>query len=304
MVEYIIAGVGIAIAGHYFRKSQPQIKGYIGETKLARAVKRLKLSGNVHVMRDSLFHAEKGGTSQIDVMAVTRYGIIIMENKNFRCDVYGNITDHDWFCKYPRQQDSKDPFDYTKQKPKYTQIKTQYNPIKQNKSHISAVSAILRDKYPHIPYYPLVVFSDDACLHIQNSRNKVCNLSQVDKVISRIVGKEVLTDHQVDEITSILKKHQIKGRQARKNHVAVVNLGKAARDEYSYEDLKQIEDALLREAAGKPIWSSAGERLSPEQDTSYSCQGRPLKETIQIAHERTGAPEQPQPSHPGKSFSR
>lgn len=304
MVEYIIAGVGIAIASHYFRKSQPQIKGYIGEAKLSRAVKRLKLPGKVHVMRDSLFHAEKGGTSQIDVMAVTRYGIIILENKNYRCDVYGNITDQDWFCKYPRQQDSKDPFDYTKQKPNYTKIKTQYNPIKQNKSHISAVSAILRDKYPHIPYYPLVVFSDDACLHIQNSRNKVCNLSQMDKVISRVVGKEVLTDRQVDEITSILKQHQIKGRSARKNHVTVVNLGKEARAEYSYEDLKQIEDALLREAADKPIWSSTGERLTADQSTSCSRQNRPLKDTIQIACDRTAVSDQPEVSHPNKSFSR
>lgn len=299
VTEIIVAGVLITIANRMYLKFQPKIKGYTGEAKLARAMKRLKIPGKVNVLRDSLFPLERGGTSQVDVIAVTRYGVFIMENKNYNCDVYGCVTDTDWYCKYPPHKPSKDPLDYMMAK-KYDKEEKQYNPIRQNKTHITAVSAILREKYPHIPYYPLVVFSNNANLYIQNSRNRVCNLKNLSKVVPRLIGKEVLTDKEVNEISDILKQNQLKGRRAYQNHVTAIQLERAARKRYSNEELKEVEKEYLRQSEDKPVLSAEGELPFYGQEGPRSYENKPLSEIIHTAKARTDTHD----TAPDRPFSR
>ena len=168
MFETIAIVVAVFVGGRLLRRSMPKIKGAAFEGKVSRKAKRLKIPGKIAVLRNNLFRTERGSTSQIDVLAVTRYGIFDLECKNYRADIYGDISQDDWKCKYPRFQDQRqNPFDFSKQKPKYTQSEPMYNPLRQSRGHISTISNILKEKYPHVQYYSLAVFSDTAALHMR-----------------------------------------------------------------------------------------------------------------------------------------
>lgn len=237
MVEYIMIAAGLVIARYVYKKNEAKIKGNRGERKLCRALKRLKLPGNVKVMRDCLFRSE-WGTSQIDALAITKYGIIVCEMKNHNGTIYGAVGQSNWTVKYDEHTQNL------------------YSPIKQNNSHVSALTHLLKDKYPRMNYLPLVVFGNGATLHIQNSRNKVCNLRDLAKVVDRQLGDEVLSDQDVSEITSFLENAQVKGRKARRIHATRAQLKADVKEECSYVDLLQFQNEILDSAKNKPIVSS------------------------------------------------
>lgn len=240
MVEYILIATGVIIARYVLKKNAAKIKGNRGERKLCRSLKRLNIPGKVHVLRDRLFQAE-WGTSQIDALAVTKYGIIVCEMKNYQGSVYGAVGESNWTVKI----DEDNSHDL-------------YSPIKQNNSHVSALTHLLQEKYPQMRYLPIVVFGDNATLHIQHSRNKVCNLKNLHKVIGRQLGSEILSDQDVKEVTAFLEEKQLKGRKARRNHITLIHLTEETNKEYTDLDRNQIRKEILESTKNKPVFSSDG----------------------------------------------
>lgn len=230
MVEYIMIAAGIMIAQYIYKKNEKKIKGNRGERKLCRALKKMNIPGNVKIMRDCLFRAE-WGTSQVDALAITRYGIIVCEMKNHQGVVYGAVGQKNWTVKYGKSS------------------KNMYSPVQQNHSHVSAIAQLLHDKYPGVQYLPLVVFGNKVTLHIQNSRNKVCKLNDLPKVVGRQLGPEVLSDQEVSEIASFLEKSQFKGRKMRRIHTTRAKL----RADVKNEDFNLIKHEILESVKDKPV---------------------------------------------------
>ena len=261
MIEYIIVA-GITIAARIiYKRNEAKIKGASGERKLARAFKKMKLPGKQKILRDLLLPTTSG-TTQVDVLAVTRYGVMIGEMKNYHGTVFGAVGQDYWKVQYPNGQEEK-----------------LYSPIKQNYAHLAAVSALLRDEFPNMRYYPISVFSDYATLHIQNSRNKVCTLKKVPKVIGRQLGEEIMTDEQVARITDILQRNQIKGRQARQNHITAIQLA----IETEEEDLNYIKQQVMNMAKDKPVLRSSQINDQPTRSKAdpVPANKRPLRELLQ-----------------------
>lgn len=284
MFETISVIVAVVVGSRFLRKSVPKIKGALFERKVAKRAKRLKLPGKVEVLRNSLFRTERGGTSQVDVSVITRYGVFDLECKNYRADIYGDIDQDYWKCRYPRFQDqSKNPFDFSKQEPKYTRTETLYNPFRQSRGHISTIANILSKKYPHIPYYSLAVFSDTAALRVLNSKDKVCSLRQLDRVIQRVGGEEVLTDRQIEDIANTLRANRVKGRHAKKSHVRALEDNKEIRKMMKYVNRGELEQKFLQEAEKKPIWSSKGDILPEETAVQPISANQPLSEILRSA---------------------
>lgn len=249
MVEYILISAGIFIARYIYKRNEAKIKGNRGERKLCRSLKRLNLPGKVNVLRDCLFQAE-WGTSQIDALAVTRYGIIVCEMKNHQGTIYGTVGESNWTVKVGDNCNDL------------------YSPIKQNNSHVSTLIHLLKDRFPNMRFLPIVVFGAHATLHIQNSRNKVCNIQNLHKVITRQLGSEVLSDQEVDAVTSFLKEKQITGHNARRNHITRVQLKAEANDKYTDMDRIQIQKEILESAKNKPVISSGAFVSQLETETS------------------------------------
>jgi len=190
--------------------------------------------------------------------------------KNHNGTVYGAVGESDWTVQYG---DRSEPL---------------HSPIKQNYSHVSALSSLLKEKYPRLPYLPLVVFGNDATLHIQKSRNKVCNLKDLSKVVGRQLGPEVLSDQDVEEIASILDKNQIKGRRARRTHVAGIELKQEAKSKYSKDDMDAIKEEIFAAVKDAPIISSSGLGFSDqERFQNFGSSNRVnLADRIQVAESK------------------
>ena len=241
MFEYIVAGAGFLIASRILKKNEAKIKGYLGEGKLTRKVKKLPIPGKMVVMRDSLFPSD-WCSSQIDVLAVTRYGVMVFEMKNRHGDIHGAIGKGEWYINSNGRTYSIP------------------SPVKQNNSHVAALHKILSGKFPHMRYLPITVFSDHANLYIQNSRNKVCHVKDLHRVVTRQLGTEILTDKEVEQAASILKESLLKKRKDRTNHVTAIRLSEEMHKEYSPKELAMIQEEIMDMAKDKPILSANGEK--------------------------------------------
>ena len=97
----------------------PRLKGRKGEIVVARILGKT-ISGRQYVINDLLFSDQLGHSCQIDHIYINRYGIWIIETKNYSGQIYGTIDQREW-TQVLAYGNTKNHF---------------YNPIKQNTTHI------------------------------------------------------------------------------------------------------------------------------------------------------------------------
>lgn len=95
------------------------------------------------IFLDSYFRAKNGKTIQIDIIAVGRRGIFVIESKDYSGWIFGNGGQTYWTQTIYR---NKSRF---------------YNPIKQNASHINALKDIVGS---NAKFHSLIVFGDSATI--------------------------------------------------------------------------------------------------------------------------------------------
>jgi len=138
----LIATIGLVI---YLR---PKIKGFIGELTIRFILlflnkKEYKVLNNVRV-----FH--NGIMAQIDHVVVSRFGVFVIETKNYYGWIFGSENAYQW-----KQVIFNNTYEF-------------YNPIRQNLGHIKALQANLK-QYPALDYFPIVVFTRGSKLKVNSS---------------------------------------------------------------------------------------------------------------------------------------
>lgn len=134
------------------------LKGYIGELKVRRILK--ELPERDYFVMNNLLIKNGNGTTQIDHVIASIYGIFVIETKNYTGSIYGNENFDDWI-KY-----------ILKKKYKF------YNPIKQNYAHICA----LKNRFPALDnskFISIIAFSDNVKLNVTATRASVVNYSNL-----------------------------------------------------------------------------------------------------------------------------
>lgn len=161
----------------------PKIKGHIGELLIRFILlflnrKEYKIINNVRIFYNGLM-------SQIDHIVVSKYGIFVIETKNYKGWIFGNEYSYEW-----------------------TQVIFNnkyklYNPIRQNIGHIKALKAHLGE-YTNLNYFPIVVFTGSASLKISSSFPVV----KYYRLLTTIKGcREInISDNVRDEIYNFLLK--------------------------------------------------------------------------------------------------
>ncbi len=126
----------------------------------------------------------KNKTSQIDHVFVSNVGIFVIETKNYSGRIKGRISDYKWNQRIGNQSNMF------------------YNPVKQNQTHINALSSITL--YEGIPFVNVVVFvksnfsiSDEAGSPWQI----VTALKHLDEKLTSFKGNML----SADEISTIVK---------------------------------------------------------------------------------------------------
>ena len=87
----LITIVGLIIFGWWY--NSPRQKGKRGEKRLHELL--LTLPEGYHVFDDVILNTNRG-TTQIDHIVVSKYGIFTIETKNYRGEIYGDDERQEW----------------------------------------------------------------------------------------------------------------------------------------------------------------------------------------------------------------
>lgn len=119
----------------------PLIKGKVGESVVNLAAK-LRLDPNVYHLLKDVTIPSKTGTTQIDHVIVSKFGLFVIETKNYKGWIYADAKDAKWTQVH------------FKQKHRFQ------NPLRQNYAHICALSDLLG--IPKDKTHGVVCFMGDA----------------------------------------------------------------------------------------------------------------------------------------------
>lgn len=194
------------------RFSSPKTLGKIGERIVANKLDWL--SGEYIVLNDVLLPA-KYGTSQVDHIVVSPFGIFVIETKNYKGWIFGHENSEQWTQSLVGH---KSFFGWTSRKYKMG------NPIRQNIAHVRAVRNLLKDLGDfHI--IPIVVFSNKASLNITTPNHIVVNWRNLRSVI-KTFRVPCISAESVNCIVKVLRSSNIISNDARKAHASNANYAK------------------------------------------------------------------------------
>lgn len=184
-----------------FRLKLPEIKGSLGEKRVARVLNRL--NNDEYLVFHDLYLKSKNNSTQIDHLIVSIYGVFVIESKNYRGWIHGNEKSEYWYQTFYQS--------------KFKLI----NPVKQNRSHILFLKKILKT-YDQSIYNSIVVFSGTATLKNVYSETPVIYLSDLKRTL-RSFRNIVLTKNQIEDIVQSIGAVRLQGKNARKEHKDYVN---------------------------------------------------------------------------------
>ncbi len=176
------------------------IIGYIGEKKVAFVLSLL--NRKYRVFNDVLI-ATANGTTQIDHIVVSPFGVFVVETKNYK----GWITGSEHSYKWTKNVYGK-KYDFP-------------NPITQNKGHVAALKKVLHG-YDSDVFVSVIVFAMRCKL--KTKIRKECNVVRLWRLLSRIGSykNRVLSHADVERICSMIEQKNIRDKKIRKGHVRYV----------------------------------------------------------------------------------
>lgn len=185
--------------------SSSEFKGFEGEQVVTDRLYQLLDRSKYHFFNDLTLPAQKG-TTQIDHLIVSEYGIFIIETKNMKGSIYGNPYQNTWT---QWLADGKHPFQ---------------NPFRQNYKHKKCLEALL--KIESDAYFEVIVFMEHAKFpkgrpdylfypnelipFIKSHTKSILSNDEVDMIISRIDASKHVPSFEIDKwhkayVKSLLK---------------------------------------------------------------------------------------------------
>lgn len=187
----------LIVSGSDAKKYQSKMKGSVGEKGVTYWLGFLPKK-EYRVINNVFLQTERG-ISQIDHIVVSRYGIFVIETKNYKGWIYGNEYAHFW---------TQNIYGHT-----YQFI----NPIHQNYGHIKALEKIL-SSIGNVPLISLVAFSDNCTLKVQIEKNHVVYWSKIISTIKQYKNM-CMSENQLTHMVHLIKQSNIDSQAIRKKHV-------------------------------------------------------------------------------------
>lgn len=211
--------------------------GKAGENQIAKALGKIP---GVYVLRNLYIPGSHGKSTEIDVLAVTRKGLLVIESKAWVGDIRGSARLNDWSVKiWPGAKPEK-----------------RYSPIKQNATHIYALSRYLKLPDGRKPHSIIVFTSSQAELKkIPENTGDYTILkgtAALQKFIERRlrVRRDIFTDRELKAIIEKLESATPKpNRKLKKAHVNYAKRAESKRLEA--KEKRRLGDRRRRKAAKK-----------------------------------------------------
>ena len=179
--------------------SLPSVKGKIGEARVSRKLKKLAKKNGGQIFDNVIIPGENDNTSQIDHIYVCKYGVFVVETKNYAGRIYGTDGQLEW----------TQVLAYGHSKNKL------YNPVKQNGTHIMRLSDILN---LDVTFYSVVVFVKANIDNVDS--DYVYRISDLKYLLHEM--EEELNENQVEEICNIINEYKLHPVKTDKEHVKEV----------------------------------------------------------------------------------
>ncbi|RMX08186.1 nuclease [Corticibacter populi] len=160
----------------------PIVKGMVGEGWV-RLIARLRLPKETYHCIHNVTLPTIDGSTQIDHIFVSRFGIFVVETKHMKGWIYGRERDAQWTQKIYRNS-----FRFQ-------------NPLRQNYKHLMALQAALN--LPDDVCHSLVVFTGDCTFKTDMPANVTQNAGYVDYI--RQFQEPVLTEDQVEHARAMIE---------------------------------------------------------------------------------------------------
>ena len=160
-------------------------KGKIGEKKVAKQLERL--DRNKYKVINNVILKTSRGTSQIDHLVISQYGIFVLETKNYTGWIFGSERADKW------------------QQIIYKKKSFFRNPIKQNYSHIKALEENL-PFYSDVKYISIIVFMYRCDLKVSSTTPVIYVSDLMDEIYKhKNVNSKLMSKKHVKNIKKQLK---------------------------------------------------------------------------------------------------
>lgn len=140
--SYVVVSLVALIVGYFIGRRPMHLFQNRGEARLARAVQKRFRPPDYHLLNHVTLRT-KGGTTQVDHILVSRFGVFVIETKDYKGWILANADDRQW-----AQVLFQSRFWFQ-------------NPIRQNFGHVSAVRELLAF-LPSEAIVSIVVFTGSA----------------------------------------------------------------------------------------------------------------------------------------------
>ena len=201
----------------------PVIKGAVGEWYVNKALS--KLGTNYKIYHDLYVPNGDGGTTQVDHVVTSPYGIFVIETKHYQGWIFGKGNQRYWTQTIYKRKEKL------------------FNPIWQNYGHIQAIKKyIAKEDFEFI--YSIIAFSQNSTLKFKEdfTSARVIQFPQLTKVIKewnvqRINSSELKEINRALEGLIITDKNQKK--QVKKKHVADIKNNRKDKVRKEKENIQQ-----------------------------------------------------------------
>ena len=172
----------------------PKIRGHIGEFLVKLELN--KLPKKEYIILNDIMLENQNGTHQIDHIVISKYGIFVIEMKNYYGMIVGDEYNSNW-----TQYLGKNRYQFK-------------NPIHQNYGHVKVLQEIL--KLDNNIFIPIVCFSNETTLRIK-TKSIVVQLGKLLEIIKKFYKEQL--DIDINLIADKIEKLNIENNEKRKEHI-------------------------------------------------------------------------------------
>ncbi len=189
IIFIIVAAILFFSFSTFMAITMPGRRGRAGENKVSKILSKLPYI-QYRVINDILIKTSHGST-QIDHVVLSEYGIFVIETKNYTGWILGGEYSEEWT------------------KNVYGQKYQFRNPLKQNYAHVKALMEVLEINTENV-FIPIIAFSNQADIKVQCSKD-VVNFRQLKNCILRYqnhilpIDKMVLYEAKLQGFTKYSK---------------------------------------------------------------------------------------------------
>ena len=192
--KYFTMGLILLILGILIDIYYPKFRGFMGEFWLKLELK--KLPENKYKLLNDIMIEDEKGTHQIDHIVLSKYGIFVIEMKNYYGLIIGNQYKEKWY-----QYLGKNKYTF-------------HNPMYQNYGHIKALSNVL--KLNEELFIPITCFSNQVKLKV-TSNKPVVQVGTINRNILKYTEEIITCD--LNELSLNIENMNILDKNKRKEHV-------------------------------------------------------------------------------------